>query len=206
MLAELLATFRATAKPAIAVMAVAALLWIPAARSVHDSRLLTQTDTRTLAENWIETHIPPGTTIGIEGLKIKPVKGTVQLQDSAENIRERIEYWRKREPKQAKFLEYELQAVAGPNYDLELITRADAKPLSDYVCGGVRYFVIRPTGFVSSRRTSDAAEDLLQDLGSDPRVHKIKGFYPDPDKTPGPAIEIYAVDQPPAGCTDLSAS
>lgn len=177
--------------PVVALLLVAASIATPLIASVKHDHLLTQTDTRTLAKDWIEQHVPAGSKILIEGLKIKPVKGTAQLQDSAANLRRRIAYWRKVEPKQAKYLQIELQVLSGTTYELELITLDDVQSLKFYEDRGVEYFVVRPEMFLESRRRQPGSRRLVEALRSDPQVVKLNEFREEPDRRPGPAIEIY---------------
>jgi hypothetical protein len=179
----------------VATALAGALIAVPAIQSIRDDHLLTQTDTRTLAKDWIEQHVPAGSKILIEGLKINPVKSTVQLQDTPDAIRRRIAYWRNVEPKQAKFLELELQVLEGKTFDLELIHLSDTESLEAYERRGVEYFVIRPERFMESRRREGGSQRLLHALRSDPRVTKIKEFPEQPSVRPGPAIEIYRLNR-----------
>ncbi len=194
MLSELWQRF-ARSNTVAAAAVVAALIAMPAAQAVREDHLLTMTDTRTLAKEWIEQNIPQGSKILIEGLKINPVKGTVQLQDTAEAIRRRIAYWRKVEPKQAKFLQLELEVLEGRTFDLELIHLSDVESLDSYARRGVEYFIVRPARFVESRRSDGGSAKLLKALRSDPRVTLIKTFAEQPLERPGPEIEIYKLNR-----------
>jgi 4-amino-4-deoxy-L-arabinose transferase-like glycosyltransferase len=178
---------------ALLLVVVAFLLAFPLVESLRVNHLFTQDDTRTLAKRWIEEHIPQGTRIWIESTKIKPSNGTVQLNDDPTNLARRIKYWRKVEPKQAKYLELQLETHAGVTYDLELARVGQFKTLDEYRASGVEYFVVRPAYVSESRRASTGSVRLLEDLRSDPHVRRIQSFYPDPRHRPGPAIEIYRV-------------
>jgi 4-amino-4-deoxy-L-arabinose transferase-like glycosyltransferase len=174
-------------------VAVAILVAFPLVESVRVNHLFAQEDTRTLAKEWIEGRIPPGTRIWIESQKIKPSNGTVQLNDDPGNLARRIEYWKTAEPKQAKYLALVLETQSGVTYDLELARVGQFKSLAEYLASGVEYFVVRPDYLSESRRTNAGSVRLLEDLRSSPDVKRIQAFYPDPRERPGPAIEIYRV-------------
>lgn len=175
----------------VATAVIGAVIAVPTIQAVREDHVLTKTDTRTLAKDWIEQNVPAGSRILIEGLKINPVKGTVQLQDTAEAIERRIAYWRKVEPKQAKFLQLELQVLEGRTFDLELIHLSDAESLETYERRGVEYFVVRPARFLESRRSDGGSVKLLKALRTDPRVTLVKKFSEQPLERPGPELEIY---------------
>jgi hypothetical protein len=171
---------------------VAMLLVVPVQRTVANNYLLTQTDTRTLAKEWFDENVPDGSKVLIEGLKVEPVKLTVPLQDSPDNMRENIEYYKTREPGKAVYLRYMLQVDTGRTYDLELVKLSELQSLDFYKDQGVRYLVIRPLAFESSR-SSDRGSRLLAELQHDPDVRVIKSFRFDPKSRPGPDIDIYEV-------------
>lgn len=196
LLGELWQMSRLTHHPAVALTIIVALIAVPTVRSVQGNQLLAGTDTRTLAKEWMEAHVPQGAKVFIEGLKIKPIKSTAQLKDSAENIRRRIEYWKPREPKQARFLELELQVLEGKTFDLELVRRSEIRSFAHYESVGVEYFVVRPDALLKSRRSDQQGVLLLRALRSDSRVSMVQGFYPDRRRTPGPIIEVYRLKRP----------
>ncbi|MEX2123285.1 MAG: glycosyltransferase family 39 protein [Woeseia sp.] len=180
-------------RQAAAVVFVVILAGFPAYRTVANNYLLTQTDTRTLARNWFDENIPQGSRVMIEGLKIEPTKLTVPLQDTPENMRANIEYYKSREPGKAKYLGFVLQVDIGNTYDLELVKPTELQSLEFYKNKGVEYLVIRPEAFASSRSMGQAGRDFLEDLQNDRDVSLLKSFRSDPRSRPGPDIDIYEV-------------
>ena len=169
----------------------AGLVVVPVGQSIVTAQALAQTDTRTLAKNWIEAHVPMGSRVLIEGLKIGPVKGTVQLRETRRAIERRIEHWRIVEPKQARFLELQLAVYEGGGYELVLAQRESVATLEEYQASGVEYFVIRPGPFMASRRVDIGGAHLVRELRAHTGVRMIKRFEGDSPTQLGPTIEIY---------------
>ncbi|MGH8249934.1 MAG: ArnT family glycosyltransferase [Steroidobacteraceae bacterium] len=155
--------------------------------------VLTQADTRALARDWIDKNLPQGSRIYIEGAKIAPVRSTVPLQDSAENIKRRIEYWKVAEPRQAEFLKLRLQVLEGATFNLELAPLTGTEPLAAYRNKAVNYFVIVPDRYLQSRNSNVNSARLLKELRGADDVALIKRFDADP-RRPGPTIEIYGLE------------
>jgi 4-amino-4-deoxy-L-arabinose transferase-like glycosyltransferase len=190
-LSDLAARFESIRTPKKAIVMIALLAW-PAWQTVVTGYALTRTDTRTLAKEWIESHIPPGSRVLIEGLKIAPVKGTVQLSDTRAGIKRRIEYWKTREPKQAKFLELQLSVHEGHGYDLELVRAHLMEDLDRYVSRGVQYFVVRPEYLLlASKRSGTESARFYADLRANKSLVLIKRFEGSFQTPPGPTIEIF---------------
>jgi hypothetical protein len=164
---------------------------MPTFDAVEESRLLTRTDTRTLAREWFDANVPDGARILIEGTKITPVRATVPLQDSAENIRKRITYWLEKEPRQAEFLKYKLEVLKGKTFELELVPLGEELPLDEYRDKGIGYFVMIPERSLLGRSSNGNSARLLKELrnASDGRLLIV--FGGDSRSHPGPTIEIY---------------
>jgi hypothetical protein len=185
--------FHLPARKIVLPTCVVVLVASPAMQSLEVNQLFAREDSRTLAKNWIEAHIPAGARIWIEAQKIKPANGTVQLQDERANLERRIEYWRDVEPKQARYLELQLEVQTGITYDLELARVGEFKSLAEYKKLGIQYFVVRPDYLADSRRANPGSIGLLQSLHSDPQLAKLWGIYPGRKDRPGPAVEVYEV-------------
>ncbi|MBA3562427.1 MAG: glycosyltransferase family 39 protein [Gammaproteobacteria bacterium] len=184
------------AKQTVAIVVVAALAFMPAYKTVVNNYLLSHTDTRTIAKEWIGENIPQGATVFIEGLKIEPTRLTVPLQDTMENMRDHIEFYETREPGKAKYLKYRLQAMSGSTYDLELVSPSElrAHDLDHYKDMGIEYLVIRPEYFVESRKIAHVGLSFLDELEADPDVSLVRAFPPNPRDRPGPLIHVYRID------------
>jgi hypothetical protein len=181
-------------KQGVAIAGVAVLAFLPAYGTISNNILLTRTDTRTIAKEWFEENVPVGSKVFIEGLKIEPSRLTVPLQNSAENLRESLEYYRNRDPGKVKYIEFNLQVMRDKSYDLELAKRSDLQSFAHYKAAGVEYLVIRPETFAYARRIGEAGPALLNDLRNDPDVTLIKSFRAEPTSRPGPDIDVYRID------------
>ncbi len=155
--------------------ALCLIAW-PLTHAVMSAYSLTQTDTRTLAKEWFDAHVPAGSKVLIEGGKIAASRLTVPLDDSRESLERRIAYWKVKEPRQAKFLELKRAVHQGGGYDLELVRVASIAPLDDYTGRGIEYFVVRPEFFMGSRKAESGSARLLSRLRSDTRVKLLKQF------------------------------
>jgi hypothetical protein len=174
------------------VLIVALVAW-PVTEAIRDTYSLTQTDTRTLAKEWFEANVPAGSKVLIEGGKIAASRITVPLVDSRESLEQRIEYWKVKEPRQAKFLELKRAVHDGGGYDLELVQIGSIAPLGDYVARGIEYFIVRPDFFLASRMARGDSARLLSALRTDMRVKLLRRFEAGSRTRPGPTIEIYQI-------------
>jgi hypothetical protein len=169
----------------------------PLTQSVRYANSLTQTDTRTVAKEWFDAHVPAGSKVLIEGTKIAASRRTVPLADSRESLERRIAYWKIKEPRQAKFVEVRRAVHEGGGYDLELVKITSIASLDYYAGRGVEYFVVRPDYFMGSRKAEGSSARFLGALRSDARVKLLRRFEANSSSRPGPAIEIYRI-QPSA--------
>jgi hypothetical protein len=172
------------------------LVW-PGYKIVRENYLISHKDTRTYAKEWIETNIPSGSRVLIEGSRTKPAPSSVPLQNSRENIAKKIQEYRKTEPDKAKYLEFELKLLYGRTYDL--ITVGDHasmstdkwKDVSYYKESGVEYIVLRPDMFEGE---NEVLSDFYQSVKHDPRVTLAMRFEANSINRPGPTIEIYQIE------------
>jgi hypothetical protein len=176
---------------------VALLAAVPVWQAAATVRALSQEDTRTQAKVWFESHVPSGAKVAIEGLKIGPIKSTVQLSETPAGLQRRIEYWKTVEPKQARFLELQLAVHAGPAYELELIRDDSVATLDEYAHRGVEYFVVRPVGLEQGKAAASGGERLHEELRSDPRVTLLQHFDSGGFARLSPAIDIYQLRKTP---------
>ncbi len=164
---------------------------LPLAQSLDHAEALMHEDIRSVARQWFNSNVPAGSRVVIEGSKISVQRETVKLDESAEGLRRRIEYWRTREPKQAKYLEYQLAAHQGGGYDLVLIQDDSTTTLDEYLAQGVEYFVIRPRALTDLRKGNRQDLDLLESLRTDSRVELIRRFEGAEKERLASTIEIY---------------
>jgi hypothetical protein len=155
---------------------------------------MTYPDTRTIAKEWFEEHIPDGSKVLIEGLTIEPTRLTIPLHNSAQNLREVLEHYRViKDRGKVKYLEFKLQVMPERTYDLELVMHRDLRSFADYKEAGIEYLVVRPEA-VKNARTSFTGVAFLDDLRGDPDVSLMKSFRFDPRSRTGPDIDIYRID------------
>jgi len=180
---------------AIAVFGLAFLSAWPIRAVVAADYALTLTDSRTVAKEWFEKNVPAGAKVLVEGGKTGPKRESVQLLESRASLEDRIAYWKKVEPRQARFLEVKLATDDGSGYDLELVRLQSIGTLQQYASAGIEYFIVRPEYFVTARKASAGAGRLLQDLHKDPCVKLLARFAPDTSWSPGDTVEIYQRSQ-----------
>ena len=181
----------------IKVAAVKALILIiicsaPAYSIVRNDYLMTQTDTRALAKEWIDENVSIGSVVLIEGSRTKAHNGTVPLRNTAENLRASIDFYRSSEPGKARYFELQLQTLAGSTYDLFFVEFSGPRDLQYYKDSGVQYLVLRPAGRAEIRLKKGWSE-FFTSVRNDPDVQLIRKFEPNPVSTPGPLIEVYRV-------------
>ena len=183
-----------TRSRSVAALGIVALAMVAPGRDIASSNAaLLQKDTRAVAFEWIEENIPAGARIFIEGNRTTLTNATVPLKNSAENIKESIEFYRGREPGRVKYFQTLLKVQTGKTYDLVGVRPFDLQALQAYKEAGVEYFVLRPMAYPGSR-VQFHWEDFVEDIRSDPDLELIQRFEPDPASAPGPVIEIYRVD------------
>jgi 4-amino-4-deoxy-L-arabinose transferase-like glycosyltransferase len=187
-----------TARSRFALAAVVALLVaLPVRQAAATLSALSEDDTRTQAKAWFEDHVPPGARVAIEGLKIGPIKSTVQLAETPAAMQRRVEHWKAVEPRQARFLELQIAVSDGAGYDLELIRDDAVASVDEYAARGVEYFVVRPDALLGGKAAAAGGRRLLGQLRTDPRVTLLKHFEAGGFARLSPAIEIYQLRKTP---------
>jgi len=194
LLDEFLDHIKGVRKEAAGVSLVALLAILPVSHIVADNFLMTQKDTRAIANEWFEANIPAGSRVFIEGTRTRPSESTIPLQNSVDNIRAMIKQYRETEPGKAKFFSLLIESRSGPTYDLLIVRKWDLQDLQYYKNAGAEFFILRPNNYKGSRRQYKWPKIVAQ-LRSDPEVSMVKSFQPDPRTAPGPYIEIYRVNQ-----------
>lgn len=181
---------RAVVAPALTLVLIAA----PALEIAEANHVLLREDTRAIAREWFEANIPPGSKVFIEGSRTVVSNATIPLQNTEENLKESIEFYRDREPGKAKYFRMALNVLSGPTYDLVGVSSWDLQDLQYYKDLGIQYFVLRPDRYDGSRNKYEWT-DLVENLRSDPDVELIKRFEPTDDNSwRSPLLEIYRVN------------
>ena len=176
----------------VATIAIIALSILPVSEIVASNVLMTKKDTRAVAKEWVDQHIAEGSKIFIEGYRTAVCKCSVPLQNSAENIKAGIDYFKDHEPGKAKYYRMALKVLSGKTYDLVTVKAEELQELSYYKEIGVEYFVLRSDRYEQSGLRYHWTE-LVDEIRSDPNIRLLQSFEPDPRSRPGPFIEIYQV-------------
>lgn len=190
---------------AVALGFLLAALVLPAANTVKGCIRRTTPDTRSIAEEWIETNIPPGSKLLIVGGRaLSP-----QLRANADSLRRwitRAEGHRHESyPSVTKYYRYNLKAltkVKEPSYNIrklkfhgEVAPEYDVSmPLDSYISSGVEYIVTTPSSWkghfaedVSGR--AQFRQDLVQTCTKTVTIEADEGQS-------GPTIVIWRTPIP----------
>lgn len=182
-------------RPAVAATALGiALVAFPAFQIAETNQLMLKIDTRAIAKEWFDENVPPGSKVLIEGSRTVVSNATIPLQNTAENLRESIEFYREREPGKARYFRMALKTLPNTTYDLVPISFDNVRALQDYKNLGVQYLVLRPEEYRNSRLRYDWP-DLVETIRRDPDVELIKRFEPtEENSASSPVIEVYRVN------------
>ena len=132
-----------------------------------------------------------GVRVLIEGGKIGPDRGSVPLPESRKGLERQLNYWKLKEPRQAKLIKLILDGHRGGGYDLIFLEMGNAETIDAYLARGVEYFVVTPMRFTESRRAELATVRLLDNLRSDSRIVLVKRFEGRTRTQLGPTVEIF---------------
>ena len=158
-----------------------------------------RTDTRTLAQEWIESNVAPGARVFMRGNPEVKSALPVQLESTVENL---IAMSRQRQddnPGKAKFLRIRAALAREPAYDI-LTTRQTEPWPSWKACkeSGVEFVIMRhrvpnESSPIPKSRIPRSRARFDRDLNGDPSVELVASFDPDQLRSPGPFIRIYSV-------------
>jgi hypothetical protein len=172
----------------------------PAWDSVQWDRQQMRTDTRTLAAEWIEAHVPHGARVLLEGSPEETAQLAVPLRDTKRNIREMIARLEESDPGKAMFWQLKAAAQEKPMYDLVTVRHdEDWGTLAQYVEAGVQVVVLRRQFFVAGGPSTAkfAASQVATrhrfyaDLQAAPEARLAAAFAASPGGAPGYDIEIW---------------
>jgi hypothetical protein len=186
----------------------------PLARSVYNDFLLTQKDTRTIAKEWIEANLPPGTKIVLDAGNFDVAKMSPPLNDTQEGLMEKF-LERKREISQTwasskdqidQYFQMKMKYAKGKSYhlihivpslngeiDRKISLEEFRKRKVDYiVVSSYAYGVYRDPAF--RRRLPEVAQYYNNFYASLERhCELVRTFYPYSEKGPGPILRVYKV-------------
>ena len=176
---------------------IVAFCVLPFIDAVANNALMVKPDTRVVAKEWIDANLPSGSRVLIEGARTRPFNGTVPLNNTRENLRESVAYYRENEPGKAKYFQLELQTLSGPTFDLYLVDQVAPGDYDRIRQDGVEFFVVRPAARAEIRQQKGWPAYIAA-LQEDPEIRLLKTFAPDADSRPGPLIQVYGKRSLPA--------
>jgi hypothetical protein len=187
---------------------VCLLIVQPGYKIMRENYFLSHKDTRTIAKEWIESNIPAGTRILIEGMRTKPKEDTVPLHYNKNNILNAIERYRGEEPRKAKYFELELKCLPDITYDLVTVGgHSNFRDIAHYQEAGIEYIVLRADRYIPRRDwlrgkwrvnyipAGNEVGEFLMTLRNNPGAKLVKRFEQLKWNRPGPNIEIYKILQ-----------
>ncbi len=203
---------------ALSVLGILVIL-LPGIAIIRWDYWISQTDTRTLAKEWIEANIPAKSKILLDSGKYYVSAMGPTLQDSEGNLRQKyqastqsglVKGWIGGRPAglahETEFYRYLVAATSGITYDLVRILHDDTlptveiRPLTYYKDQGVQYVVVSSIGYsryYSSRHgfpgKAAAYRAFYESL--DKEAVLIKVFKGNPTDRPGPKIKIYKLQR-----------
>src|SRR5581483_1564503 len=192
-------SFSRSALRGAGLMAVAAT---PLFFAVREDVMLTKPDTRVLAKQWIETHIPSGSRILMDGMRFRFVQG-VPLNGDRQTLSRRLADLGNSEltlsDQMLSLYREAAEHVGGPMYDLHsTVYGLEVDDLDQYVRSGFSYVIV--SSFNEKRYTTDAAirqhpksARFYRDIKTDPRFQLVYTVEPIMWKQLGPTISVYKV-------------
>jgi hypothetical protein len=189
--------FEKLATPRLRLLALGLLLLMtiqPLYRCAAFNARLTRPDTRSLAKEWVEKHIPAGTKIVIDKGRYRS-HWAPPLEESAAALQRMLAA--ADDPGKREFLQQKLRHLSGVTYDLiSTVWGTKVESLDDYKTSGVKYFVISEDVRVcflrpNVKRLFPTAAAFYDALDSRADVVLISIFDPDIMQSPGPCIKIY---------------
>jgi hypothetical protein len=211
-------------RPAVAVLTLAIVV-LPARSAFAHQYRLTLPDTRVLAKGWIETNIPYGSTVVMDGGKYYLESFSAPIQVSPDTIQaalaglegrsnsmleKRIGTRRTGYTRESEYFRQMLQAIGDrPGYSVVRIThddgsdRADVLTLDEYLSQGAAYAVTSsyawekylPGGQQALQFPVKTARYATLYRSLDERATLLKQFSPS-DRLAGPTLRIYRLPPP----------
>lgn len=174
----------------------------PFFKSLAHDLLYTKKDTRTLALEWFESHVPSGSKVLIQGLRTFPNICTIPLKPSQESLAESISQYDEKGDRKAELLRRFLRpSLTGNTYHLILSgDHLGKQTYEDYLEEGVQYAVVcgceddlylSPQG----RKKFPEITDIYLTL-EDPKQAELLKRWEHTEERPGPEIRIYRILNP----------
>ncbi len=201
-LEDLVRRVRAPAPVSAGLAGVAALVLViePTLASIRWDQRLSRMDTRSLAADWVEAHVPNGARVLLEGFPEETAQLAIPVESSEKNVRAMIERLRSTDPGKATFWEMKLEAISPPAYDLVTVRHYQEWPTFEEVRSqGIEWVVVRREYFVPGARldtrfkssTRMSRFEFYEALASAPGAERSVSFDADPAGAPGYDLEIW---------------
>ena len=180
--------------------------------TMREDVMLAKPDTRVLAKQWIETHVPAGARILMDGMRFRFVQGVPLNPDKATTAR-RLADLEKSELTLSKTMlavySEAAERIDGPTYELHsTVYGLEVEDLDYYVQHSFDYVVV--SSFNEKRYATELASHqhpksarFYRDIKSDARFQAIYEIGPLMWQQVGPTITVYkVVAEPPV--TDVT--
>lgn len=182
----------------------------PVQGAVRFDRVMSRTDTRTLALEWMGEHAPEGSRVLLEGSAEELSQLLVPLSPSEANVAALIADLAARDPGKADFWRLKGPELPAPRYDLVTVDHlSEWGDLEAYDASGVEWVILQPERF-SGAPDSRYAESVLatrhaflRAMQASGRWRAVARFTPGGQR-PGPDLEIWHRDTSPAGDSPAS--
>jgi 4-amino-4-deoxy-L-arabinose transferase-like glycosyltransferase len=170
--------------------------------TVRENVMLWTPDTRVLAKQWIESHVPPGSKILMDGMRFRFVQG-VPLNGDRATVERRLAALETSEltlsDQMLSLYREAATRIAGPTYDLHsTVYGLDVQDLDYYVRECFNYVVVssfnekRYAGEDDARRHPKSAQ-FYRDIKVDPRFRAVYTVDALMWQHVGPRITVYKV-------------
>jgi hypothetical protein len=185
---------------AMALVTAILLVVEPGLADVRANRRHCRVDTRTLACEWIETNVPAGERVLLEGFSEDASQLLVPLEDLEDNVIAMIFELRKSDPGKARYWEMKLKTREGPFFDLLTVRHFEKwGSLEEYARRGVDVVIVAREKFVPG--ASDVSkldpevvrsrQAFYDELSRSPRASRVASFDASEDGLPGLDLEIW---------------
>lgn len=170
--------------------------------TVREDLTLMTPDTRVLAKEWIEAHVPPGSRILMDGMRFRYVQ-SAPLNASRATIERRLADLENSElalsPTMLSLYRQAAERTSGPSYDLySTVYGLEVEDLDYYVRSCFAYVVVSSSN--EKRYATEAAAReypksarFYRDIKRDARFQLVYSIGPAMWKQVGPAISVYKV-------------
>jgi hypothetical protein len=166
----------------------------------------TKPDTRVLAKAWIETNVPAGAKILMDGMEYRFVQSPPLNPDSSTSARRVVQaknetttLSRGMSQRALSLYAEAMEHIKGPTYELHsTVYGREVKDFTDYIQACFDYIIISSAISQLYMQASDwgrfpKSAQFYQQLPTDPRFGVVYSVAPVPWKIDGPTITVYKV-------------